>query len=51
MRREKPYDDSVTEQLREVQEALMGLPGIGRFPDERDAGMPREETLQAMDET
>ncbi|HZG75040.1 MAG TPA: hypothetical protein VEZ72_04210 [Paenibacillus sp.] len=29
MPRFTPYDETITEQQREVQEALMGLPGIG----------------------
>ncbi|HZG57613.1 hypothetical protein [Paenibacillus sp.] len=36
MPRSRPYDDTVTEQQREVQEALMSLPGIGPADDEDD---------------
>jgi len=34
MPRSTPYDETITEQQREVQEALMSLPGIGTTYEE-----------------
>jgi hypothetical protein len=34
MPQSKPYDDSVTEQQREVQEALMRMPGFSQLQED-----------------
>ncbi|WP_309121636.1 hypothetical protein [Paenibacillus sp.] len=46
MPRSTPYDETITEQQREVQEALMQLPGIGMTYDEESA----DEAETAADE-
>jgi hypothetical protein len=40
----KPYDDSVTEQQREVQEALMSMPGFGSLVEDDAEEAPEDET-------
>jgi hypothetical protein len=45
MPQSKPYDDSVTEQQREVQEALLSMPGFGHLQEHDDPDEAPEEQL------
>jgi hypothetical protein len=46
MTHSNPYDETVTEQQREVQEALMNMPGIGNVLDEAAAEAEASEDME-----